>query len=196
MTKPTRTRIHYEKGRISLKLASPDTGWGQVGDVLAAMTMMEGTGCWFLIDLRLAPLGKPNPYAGAGIGEDFYNEHLPESEDQATKLRATLSEYEERENGLFIWCSFRNIVRGQSSIKGYTPPGYNDFHPPVWHSRKEALDKLKVIQAFWEAHTGSVNEARIANPYLQPTSDQLMSRWTAENILRKSGNIKGNESSV
>jgi hypothetical protein len=180
-----KTRITHRKGRISLIIDQPIAPSGEGTAVLAAMTMMEGTGCWYLIDIRLSPRPVAHQWSGSGRGEDFYSEMKPKTPAEASAIKAMLKEYEEREDGTLIWCSFRDIVRGETGVKGYVPASYNDFHAPVYHSRAEGLAKLKEIQAFWVQHTGTVAEAKIENPCAQPTSSEIEGEFIFQRVMKK-----------
>ena len=180
-----KTRISHQKGRISLLIDQPIAPSGEGKAVLAAMTMNEGTGCWFLIDIRLAPHPVAHQWSGSGKGDDFYSEMKPKTPAEAKAIKAMLKEYEEREDGTLIWCSFRDIVRGELGVNGYVPASYNDFHAPVYHSRASGLAKLKEIQAFWEQHAGTVAEAKIENPYAQPTSGDIEREFIFQRVMKK-----------
>jgi hypothetical protein len=182
---PLKTRITHRKNHIALIIDQPIAPSGEGTAVLAAMTMMEGTGCWFLIDIRLGPRPVAHQWSGSGTAEYFYSEMKPNTPSEASAIKAMLKEYEEREDGTLIWCSFRNIVRGEVGVKGYVPPSYNNFHAPVYHSKSEGLAKLNEIQEFWAQHTGTVAEAQIENPYAQPTRSDIEREFIFQRVMKK-----------
>jgi hypothetical protein len=180
-----KTKFLRERGRVSLVV---DTGEPTTMDnkqALAAMTLLEGTGCWSIIDIRLDDHPSADPWSASGFSEEFYSELKPESSEQAIEVKAMLKEYQELKDGTLVWCSFRDIVRGESGVNGFTPSGKNNFQPPVYHSRRQGLALLREIQEFWEAHAGTIEESKIDNPYSQPNAFVVKSTLIFQKVMRE-----------
>jgi hypothetical protein len=180
-----KTKFLRERGRVSLVV---DTGEPTTMDnkqALAAMTLLEGTGCWSIIDIRLDDHPSADPWSASGFSEEFYSELKPESSEQAIEVKAMLKEYQELKDGTLVWCSFRDIVRGESGVNGFTPSGKNNFQPPVYHSRRQGLALLREIQEFWEAHAGTIEESKIDNPYSQPNASVVKSTLIFQKVMRE-----------
>jgi hypothetical protein len=178
-----KTRLSHERGRISLIIDHGDRTKEKA--VLAQMSHMEGTGCWSITDIRLSRQCTAHKYSCSEIAEDFHAHIIPESVEEAAFIKSRLREYHELENGTIVWCTFRNIVRGESSVKGYTPPTSTGFHPPVYHSRADGLAYLKALQVFWEGHEGPTEDAKVENPDNQPRESILMMEMWAHQRREK-----------
>jgi hypothetical protein len=179
-----KTRLSHEKGRVSL-IIDHQGDLTKEKAVLAQMTHMEGTGCWSITDIRLSRECRAHQYSCSEIAEDFQAHIIPESPDEAAFIKSRLREYHELENGTILWCTFRNIVRGQSSVKGYTPPTSTGFHPPVYHSRADGLAYLKALKVFWDEHEGPTEAAKVVNPDNQPRESMLMMEMWAHQDRQK-----------
>jgi D-hexose-6-phosphate mutarotase len=149
------------------------------------MTEQEGTGCWMVVDIRLHPRPVAHEYAGGVRAEDVHSRFKPESEEEAQAAKAMLREYEERSDGELVWCAYTNLVRGEQGVKGYIPVAYDNFHPSVYHSRVSAWAKLRALKEFWEQHEGTVAEAKIQNPHVQPTESVVMQRVHFARFVKK-----------
>lgn len=152
-----------------------DHGRGELGDkqVLAAMTLYEGTRCWTVIDIRLCQIPTAHPWSGSGAGEDFYSEWKPKSDAESSEVKALLKEYQELADGTLIWCTYKDIVRGHSNINGYVPACPNEIQRNIYHTKAEAMQKLRECKAFWENHQGTIAAGRIENRYSQPGSSDV-----------------------
>lgn len=181
-----KTRLSYDKGYISL-IVDHQGDLSKDRAVLAAMTLLEGTGCWSIVDIRLDPDGYAHPWSGSLIAEDFQSSIVPESTQDAAYVKSRLKEYEEREDGRIVWCTYRDIVRGQTGVKGYIPVARHDFHPPVYHSRSEGLAYLKDVKQFWEGYEGETQLAKINNPYKQPNATGLRSELLCRKLFKEKG---------
>lgn len=157
-----KTLIERSRGQIKLVIDAPGRGRGE-RDVLALMTLQEGTGCWSLEDIRLTERRKPSPYWG-NSGTEYFATFTPRSEDERTRAKALLRDAREVD-GVLVWCTFDGIVRGQPAINGYTPPG--DFQCGWW-SMRDGLAKLQEAQAFWDGFEGDPATVRLPNPDRQP----------------------------
>lgn len=161
------TRLNHEKWRISLAIVDQDKPRSE-WDVVAAMTLYEGTGCWRVTDVRLSRARTPSPYAGELSADVLCSSYKPESDAEAVVVRRLLREYREEPDGSFLWCTFDGVVRGTPEVKGYRPAMWADFDQAGFFSRSDALARLRDIQSFWATYTGPRNSARIPNPHQQP----------------------------
>ena len=181
-----KTKIVKERCRILLVQdipVPPGSGRPQ----LAAMTEREGTGCWKVVDIRLHPRPAAHEFSGGGNAEDVHSRFKPESEEEAQTVKAMLQEYEERSDGELVWCPCTNMVRGEQGVKGYIPKSWDNFHPPVYHTRASAWAKLRAIKEFWEQHKGTVAEAKIPNPHAQPTESDVMRKIHLARFMKERG---------
>lgn len=167
-----KTKLLIEKGRTSLVV---DHGRGDWDDkqVLAAMELYEGTQCWTVIDIRLGERPSADPWSGSGVGEDFYSQWKPKSEAEAGEVKALLQDYQELADGTLIWCTYKNIIRGHFDINGLAPGAPNGIKRAIYHRKAEAMAKLLECKNFWENHTGTIAEGKIANPYSQPSASDI-----------------------
>ena len=161
-----RTEIIERDGQIALVFSDPAVEpWKR--NRVAEMTEDEGTDCWNLVDIRLKKHPQLSPY-GCSIGADAYHAtFVPRDEQEAEMVMSTLREYRVETDGSIHWCTFDGIVRGHPEIDGYRPPRYLDFHEAGYFSRLEGMAKLCEMKAFWDAHPGSLADARIDNPLRQ-----------------------------
>ncbi|MBI6885084.1 hypothetical protein [Pseudomonas putida] len=176
-----KTKYLIEKGRISLVI---DNGVRGEKQVLAAMTLWEGTGVWSIVDIRLDKYATAHEYSGSGSADEFYGELTPKSEEERSRIKAMLHEYQELEDGRIIWCPMTSLVKGAYEIDGYAPPSPNGLRRAVHHTRDQGKAILKEIQAYWEAHEGTVAQAKIANPHAQPESDRIRNMFIFEEVKR------------
>jgi hypothetical protein len=189
-----KTLIEHYKGAIRLVIDDPAKPRGE-RDVLAGMTEDEGTGCWQLIDVRLAKYGKPNPYAGSGSADTYCANYLPETPEDREIVKSMLREYTELEDGTILWCSFEGVVRGAPSVNGYSPVKWANFDQAGYFSRAEGLERLKEIQAFWEAHEGDLG-VKIDNPHRQPTLTEVSGAISVKRFLARHPDIDQTQSSI
>ena len=181
-----KTKFSIEKGRMSL-LVDQGKNTDAEKQVLAAMTLSEGTRCWTVIDTRLNRVPVAHPWSGSEMAEDFNASWKPKSASEAEAVKAMLLEYEEREDGTLMWCTYRNIVRGKLDVKGYTPVTPHGIKLHIHHSKAEGMNKLREIKAFWENHQGTIAEGAIHNPYSQPSSSDIWLTLTCNELLAKHG---------
>lgn len=179
-----KTKFSFEKGRISL-LVDHGKNTEAEKQVLAAMTLYEGTRCWTVIDIRLEKAPVADPWSGSAI--DFFTELKPKSAAEADEVKAMLREYEERADGTLMWCTYKNIVRGELAINGYTPVSAYGLKRYVHHTKAAGMAKLREIKAFWEKHQGTIVEGAIHNPYSQPSASDVWMALTCKELLAKHG---------
>lgn len=189
-TKITRDRNQY----IALIIDEPGKK-GKERDVLAAMTLFEGTGCWKMTDVRLSRFRVPDPYAGSLNADVLHASLKPENEEDANYIKSRLREYQEDEDGTIRWCTFDGIVRGHPSVKGYAPARYKNFDQSGYFSQAEGLSKLQEIQLFWDNVPDLNYKWRINNPYWQPSQTIIMGEIVMRNMgYDASNSIEHNES--
>jgi hypothetical protein len=181
-----KTKFLFEKGRISL-LVDHGKNTDAEKQVLAAMTLSEGTRCWTIIDIRLNKVPVAHPWSGSEMADDFNAHWKPKSPSEAEAVKAMLLEYEEREDGTLMWCTYRNIVRGDLGVKGYTPVSSRGLKLYTHHDKASGMAKLREMKAFWECHHGTIAEAAIHNPYSQPSSSDVWLTLTCEELLARHG---------
>ena len=140
-----KTKITRSKGYIALIIDNPKEANDK--DVLAAMTLHEGTGCWRLIDVRLAQYRSVSKYSGSCYADDFHAEYAPKSPEEAEFVKSLLREFEEHSDGSIHWCTFEGIVRGSQTRR----PTYISFDQAGFFSQIEGLAKMKEIKRFWES---------------------------------------------
>ena len=163
------TKISYEKGRILLTGAAADGSPLR----LANLELFEGTGCWALTDVRLAPHQVPSEYSAGHSAESFQAVFVPENDRQREIARRLLRRYREDADGSIRWCTFDGIVRGYAHVNGVRPPNSTDFHDCGYFSRREGIAQLREMQNWWAHYSGDPKYAKIDNPNLQLTSSQL-----------------------
>jgi hypothetical protein len=181
-----KTKIVKQRCQILLVQDIPVSP-GKGRPVLASMTENEGTACWKVIDIRLHPRPVAHEYSGSARAEDVHSRYKPESDEDAKAAKGMLREYEERSDGELVWCPCTNFVRGEQGVKGYIPAAYDDFHPPLYHSRVSAWAKLRALKDFWEQHQGTVAAAKIPNPHAQPTESVVMQRIHFARFMKDRG---------
>lgn len=162
-----KTKICKTKGRISLVLDSQDYPKSD-RPVLAQAIEDEGTGCWMIADIRLTDNPQVSVYACSIAAEDVRAQFRPDSEELAIMVKGKLREYRVTEDGTIEWCTFRNLVRGDVEVRGYTPVRSGDYQPPLYHTRTTVMAYLKQAQEFWEGYEGAITDVRIDNPNSQP----------------------------
>jgi hypothetical protein len=181
-----KTKFSIEKGRISL-LVDHGKNADAEKQVLAAMTLYEGTRCWTIIDIRLDKAPVADPWSGSGSGEDFFSELKPKSPAEAEDAKAMLNEYEERPDGTLMWCTYNSIVRGELAINGYTPVSPYGLKRYIHHNKSGGMDKLREIKAFWDNHQGTIVEGAISNPHGQPSVTEVWMALACKALLAKHG---------
>ncbi|WP_455233233.1 hypothetical protein [Geopseudomonas aromaticivorans] len=181
-----KTRITRSRGYIALLQVEPGKATRE-SNVLAAMTLYEGTGCWRLVDVRLARHRTPSPYSGSLIAEDFHSSITPASPEDAAFFKSHLREYREDSDGTLRWCTFEGIVRGHPAVNGYTPPRWANFDQAGYFSQAEGLARLKEIQAFWDTYEGDPAKAKIDNPLRQPSESVLRGELYVHKLLAEKG---------
>lgn len=166
-----KTKLHREKGRIRLILPDLRDADGRPC-VVASMEQHEGTECWQLTDIRLAPHREVSPWAGASA-DDFHAMMKPSDADDAEFIKSRLREYVEDADGTLHWCTFNGIVRGQPDVDGYRPATYGDFHEAGYFRYVDGFARLQEIQRWWDAYQGDPNRAKIDNPSLHPSPSAI-----------------------
>jgi hypothetical protein len=180
-----KTKLLRDKGWVQLVLTEPNPEVLYDKGVVSGMTEDEGTGCWIIADIRLGRYMTANPYAGSISAEDFVSMHKPASGDERELYLSRLREVDEREDGTLLWCSYNGIVRGSQSVSGYTPSRWMDFTPNVYHSYREGLAIMKEIRAFWNNYIGRIKDAKIDNPYYQPTASAISSELIMQRVIQE-----------
>ena len=180
-TKPEKTEIIEREGQIALVLSDPSVKpWER--NRVAEMTEYEGTDCWHLVDIRLKQFPQLSTWGCSTGGDDYHASFTPENEHEATMVKSKLREYREDADGSIHWCSFNGIVRGHAEIDGYSPPRYLNFDQSGYFSRAEGVEKLHEMKAFWDAHQGTLLDARIDNPYRQVGESEMRLLLTIERM--------------
>lgn len=178
-----KTKIRYRRGQIALMLDDGSKDPWHESPRVAQMELYEGTGCWQLVDIRLAPYHTiKSPYSCSLSAEHYYAHYKPRDETEASALRKTLREYDEDEEG-FHWCTFHGIVRGHKTVRGYRP-SWLTHEFAGFFSRSESLSLLKEMQQWWEAYDGEYQAAKIPNPNIQPTQTDIWMRFAFENRFK------------
>jgi hypothetical protein len=144
------------------------------GTNLARMELFEGTGCWRLSDMRLKrQIVHLSKYSSSIGAEHYHATFKPKNHKEGDLARSVLREFVTDPDGTISWCTFDGIVRGHPSVNGYTPPTYADFDQAGWFSRKEGLERMNEIKAFWDGYEGDPMATVIHNPNLQPTESMV-----------------------
>lgn len=177
-----KTKIVRDGGRIALLV---DHGGNGDPKVLAALTNMHDSACWYLVDIRLRSRPTANEYSGSGRAEDFLAEFIAESDEELAIAKGMLREFEERDGGRLLWCTYRGMVIGGQSVDGYTPVSSESFYKPLYHSEERGLELLEGIQAFWEQYDGKIEDAAIANIHAQPSESEVLHAVIRHQTLRK-----------
>ena len=150
-------------------------------DLLAGMTLFEGTGCWQLVDVRLSKHGSPSPYAGSLMASDLQASFMPSNEDEATLVKSLLREFSVDDEGAIRWCSFNGIVRGSPEVNGYAP-AFKKYDQAGYFSQADGLKKIYEMKEFWDNFDGDPKTAKIENPNLQPTETEVYFAVTTRKI--------------
>lgn len=166
-----KTKLVRYSGRIALVV---DDGEGGDLQVLAALTNMHDSACWYLVDIRLRSRPVAHEYSGSGRAEDFLAEFIAESPEELAIAKGMLREFEEREGGRLLWCTYSAMVLGALSVDGYTPVSSEGFYRPLYHSEESGLELLLGIQAFWEQYDGRIQDAGIENIHAQPSESEVL----------------------
>lgn len=153
--------------------------------VLAALTNMHDSACWYLVDIRLRSRPVANEYSGSGRAEDFLAEFIAESPEELAIAKGMLREFEEREGGRLLWCTYRGIVVGELNVDGYTPVSSESFYRPLYHSEERGLELLEGIQAFWEQYDGKIEDAAIDNIHAQPSESEVLNAIIRHQAVRE-----------
>lgn len=162
-----KTKIKYTCRNSQIELVL-DNG-AEERQVVAGMTLFEGTGAWMLVDVRLHQYCIPHPYSG-GLNSDWIqNEIRPKSDEEREFVKSQLREYEEHEDGSISWCPFEGVVKGTPRENSFL--GRNNHIG--YFSKKEGLEYLKNAQEWWSKYEGPLAKAKIDNPNRQPTASDL-----------------------
>lgn len=166
-----KTRLSYtcRNSVIELLLDDAKRSGPEDRQVLASMTLFEGTGAWMLVDLRLARHRMPSAYSGGVRAEDVHAFIAPASEEEAQRIRSMLREYREDEEGIH-WSTFDGLVRGKPRENCGWAARNNHVG---YFTRKEGLAYLQEAQAWWAAYEGDFEGARLANPNRQPSESMV-----------------------
>lgn len=192
-----KTKFTRREGVISLIIDDPMKK-PRDSDVLASMTLYEGTGCWTLIDIRLTKHRKPSKYSGSPSSDDYHAQLKPETEDAAEFIKSQLREYIEDSEGIIHWCNFDGIVKGKEYVNNYRPHNPLDFHPWGYFSRDEGVKVLKEIKAFWDDYDGDPSKVRLPNSNRQASLSELLFEllkrdWDAIKSLPQHSGIDENQ---
>lgn len=192
-----KTKLIRSRGRIALILEEK----GVTNDnskVLAAMTLLEGTGCWRLVDVRLSKYKNLSVYSGSCMADDFCASYTPKTEEDMVKLKSWLRDYTVTDEGEVLWCTFDGIVKGNPSVNRYTPATWKGFDQAGYFSQLEGLKKLKEIKDFWDNREEIGVDWRLENPLRQISSSEVFLRFAliknnvyTEDGLDKIEKVKG-----
>lgn len=168
-----KTRIERRKGSVSLLVERNEPG--APIEVLACLQQMADSSNWFVIDIRLLQRPIAHEFSGSAAAEDFCAHVSPESEAERDFYQSKLKEYKEDCDGRLLWCTYRNMWRGEHGVDGYTPPSV--VEPLVYMSFKDGLKIMQEIRSYWESYEGAISSAKIENPYRQPREGELVREW-------------------
>jgi hypothetical protein len=180
-----KTKLVKNKGSVDLILDEPIEGVLYDKGVVAGITQHADLDCWVVVDMRLGQHIQCSPYTASISAEDFTSTAQPTSQKERREIIDYLKEYHEFSDGRIVWCSFNKLVRGHSHIKGHAPVTWSGYSPPVFHSRKDALNILMQIKDFWDGYSGSLKDSKIENPYYQPTISFIEGDLRFRAILRE-----------
>lgn len=166
-----------EKGRVSLVL--PENG----DSVVARLEHWEGTECWSLTDIRLAPHSIPSAFSFVGA-EQYHSTYTPNSIDESEFVKSKLRDYFIDDAGTYHWCTFAGIVKGEESIGGYSP-SKNKFAQGGYFSYKTGIAEINKIREFWSAFEGNIKEAKIANSLLQLSESEIRGEYSLHLIIER-----------
>ena len=150
--------------------------------VLASMTLFEGTGAWMLTDIRLNPHRSPDEYSGGLYSDDISSRLKPVDAAEAAQVKAYLHTYTEDENGL-RWSTYAGLVRGAPRDDTWLQ---RDNHIGYF-TRDEGLAHLRGLQPWWEGYEGPLEDAKIPNPWLQPSCWEIRSEIRYAQLVKDSG---------
>lgn len=167
-----KTKLIHDKGQIKLILDDPLKSRND-SDILAVLTHHADSGCWLLEDIRLTKSSPVGRYWSQSA-DAFMATFLPVNESEAAYLKSKLKDYQVEPDGTLLWCTFDGIVKGQPEINGYKPRRYADFDQPGYFSRKDGLQKLTEIKAFWDGINNLDEHWQIENPNAQPSMSDIM----------------------
>ena len=182
---PVKTKLVRDSKRIALVVDHGEEGDPQV---LAALTNMHDSACWYLIDIRLRSRPVANEYSGSGRAEDFLAEFVSETPEELAIAKGMLRDFEERDGGRLLWCTYRGMVVGALSVDGYTPVSSESFYKPLYHSEEKGLQLLEGIRAFWEQYDGKIEDAAIDNIHAQPTESDVLHTVIRHQNVRERNN--------
>jgi len=106
-----KTRIIQSKGCIEL-IINQSHRLDIEKQVVAGMSLIEGSGLWVLTDIRLSKYRVPSRYGASIMADDLCASYRPESPAESIYVKSLLREYREQPDGEILWCSFNGIVRG------------------------------------------------------------------------------------
>ncbi|WP_342366696.1 hypothetical protein ACOK4R_34650 (plasmid) [Pseudomonas fluorescens] len=181
LEKTMRTRTIRRKGQVSLVIDREDPSAPR--EVLASLQQMADSSNWFVIDIRLLQRPVAHEFSGSAAAEDFCAHLTPESAEERDFYVKKLDDYLEQQDGTLLWCTYRNMWRGEQGIDGYIPPSI--VLPHVYMTFKNGLKLMKDIQDYWESFEGKIADAKVENPYRQPREGELTREWWMEKNLRK-----------
>jgi hypothetical protein len=170
---PVKTKLVRDSKRIALVVDRMEEQ-GAEPQVLAALTNMHDSACWYLIDIRLRSRPVANEYSGSGRAEDFLAEFVSETPEELAIAKGMLREFEERDGGRLLWCTYLGMVVGALSVDGYMPVSSESFYKPLYHSEEKGLQLLEGIRAFWEQYDGKIEDAAIDNIHAQPSESDVL----------------------
>ena len=117
----------------------------------------------------------PSAYSGGLSASDVTSHYKPENEAEAAQVRAMLREFTEDAEGL-TWSTYEGLVRG----KPHLGSGYLERMNNVgFFSKKEGLEHLEQLQAWWSTYEGPLGAAKVPNPHRQPTFTTVCTRLYA-----------------
>jgi hypothetical protein len=155
-----------------------DNGKNAPRQVLASMTLFEGTGAWMLTDIRLDPYETAHECSGGLSSDDISARYKPKDEKEAALVRSILHTYTEDEAGI-RWSTYAGLVIG-------TPrdgAGLSKKNHIGYFTRDEGRAHLKELQAWWAAYEGDPDLAKIENPLLQPSSSRVISELARRKLV-------------
>lgn len=168
-----KTRVLRRKGCVTL---IADRGVSDAPhEVLACLQQMADSSNWFIVDIRLLERPVAHEFSGSPAAEDFCANIKPESEAERAFHISRLKEYVEQSDGSLMWCTYRNLWRGEQGIDDYIPPSI--VKPSIYMPFKTGLKNLQGIRDYWEAYSGLISDAKIENLHRQPREGDLMRAW-------------------
>jgi len=185
MVNKMKTKIIKKPGYIELVLDEPceEVQFGK--GVLAGMTQFDDMNCWVVSDMRLSNFIQCSPYTASISADDFCSTHKPEDHQQRKFMLKHLREYREMNDGTIVWCTFNKMVLGKTHVNGNSPVSRYEFSPPIFHSKKDALDILRALQNFWNEYSGSLRDSKMSHPLLQKNVSQLLMEYHAHELKQK-----------